>query len=207
MRHKKRGAISRLLFSFCEHSISRVLFRFRDGNHLSRPPVAERLQRLNPEGSAGRIIPSLFGLAPCGVYQAARLPGRWCALTAPFHPYPRPTDEGGFRFYGTFPEVALAGRYPAHRPVEPGLSSCSSCVCQRLPFMLAGKIITISQGAVKAYTISKKSRALSSAVTSALPANSSRSRAANISTTGCSVAKWPASITWTPSAAARWASW
>ena len=56
---------------------------------------------------------------------------------------------GGFRFYGTFPEVALAGRYPAHCPVEPGLSSCSSYVCQRLPFVLANVIITISQWAVK----------------------------------------------------------
>jgi len=30
---------------------------------------------------------SLFGFAPCGVYQADPLPDRWCALTAPFHPY------------------------------------------------------------------------------------------------------------------------
>gem|GEM_PF-2945829 len=30
----------------------------------------------------------LFGLAPGGVYLAGRSPGRWCALTAPFHPYP-----------------------------------------------------------------------------------------------------------------------
>ena len=35
-------------------------------------------------------------------------------------------DVGGFRFYGTFPEVTLAGRYPAHCPVEPGLSSDAS---------------------------------------------------------------------------------
>ena len=83
---QKRDAKLRLSCFRCEHSISRVLFRY-GGNHLSRPPVAKRLQRLNPEGSAGRIIPSLFGLAPCGVYQAARLLGRWCALTAPFHPY------------------------------------------------------------------------------------------------------------------------
>jgi len=32
---------------------------------------------------------SLFGLAPCGVCQADPLPDRWCALTAPFHPYCR----------------------------------------------------------------------------------------------------------------------
>ena len=120
---------------------------------------------------------------------------------------PLPVCTGGFRFYGTFPEVALAGRYPAHRPVEPGLSSEGAYVLQRLPFMLAEKIITISQGTVKAYTISKKSRALSSATISAFSPNSSTSRAVRISTTGCSVAKCPASITWMPRAAARWASW
>ena len=135
---KKEARACVSFFFRCEHSISRVLFRFRDGNHLSRPLVAKQLQRLNPEGSAGRIIPSLFGLAPCGVSQAARLPGRWCALTAPFHPYLSKT--GGFRFYGTFPEVTLAGRYPAHCPVEPGLSSCGSYVRQRLPFMLAERL-------------------------------------------------------------------
>ena len=85
--HQKRRRKTRLLLFRCKQSISRVLFRFRGGNHLSRPLVAKRLQRLNPEGSAGRIIPSLFGLAPCGVYQAARLLGHWCALAAPFHPY------------------------------------------------------------------------------------------------------------------------
>ena len=58
-------------------------------------------------------------------------------------------NAGGFRFYDTFPEVALAGRYPAHCPVEPGLSSCSSYVCQRLPFMLAKKIILAPPQRVK----------------------------------------------------------
>ena len=32
-------------------------------------------------------------------------------------------DVGGLNFYGTVPEVTLAGRYPAHCPVELGLSS------------------------------------------------------------------------------------
>ena len=202
---QKRDAKLRLSCFRCEHSISRVLCRAKHGgNHLSRPPVAKRLQRLNPEGSAGRIIPSLFGLAPCGVYQAARLPGRWCALTAPFHPYLSKT--GGFRFYGTFPEVTLAGRYPAHCPVEPGLSSCGSYVRQRLPFMLAKVIIQTSLQSVKLQRISKKSRAAASATISTLSPNSSANRFAKISTTGCSVAKCPASTTWIPSAAARCAS-
>ena len=34
------------------------------------------------------------------------------------------TDQiGGLNFYGTVPKVTLAGRYPAHCPVELGLSS------------------------------------------------------------------------------------
>ena len=37
-----------------------------------------------------------------------------CALTAPFHPYPRP-DRGRSTLCGTFPRVAAAGRYPACR--------------------------------------------------------------------------------------------
>ena len=70
-----------------EHPVSRVLFRLHGGNHLSRPAVTCRFKRHNPEGSASRIIPSLFGLAPCGVYLASQSPDCWCALTAPFHPY------------------------------------------------------------------------------------------------------------------------
>ena len=56
-------------------------------NHLSRLAVTCKLKRHNPEGSAGNFIPSLFGLAPDGVYLASLLPDCWCALTAPFHPY------------------------------------------------------------------------------------------------------------------------
>ena len=39
-----------------------------------------------PGRSAGRLIPSLFGLAPRGVCLASQSPDCWCALTAPFHP-------------------------------------------------------------------------------------------------------------------------
>ena len=93
-------------------------------NHLSRLPVARKLERRNPEGSAGSFIPSLFGLAPNGVYLANRLLDCWCALTAPFHPYR--LKAGGSHFCGTFPEVTLAGRYPAFCPMELGLSSSAS---------------------------------------------------------------------------------
>jgi len=33
-----------------------------------------------------RPVRPLFDLAPGGVCRADRSPGRWCALTAPFHP-------------------------------------------------------------------------------------------------------------------------
>ena len=36
---------------------------------------------------------------------------------------PLPANAGGLNLYSTFPRVAPAGRYPAHCPVEPGLSS------------------------------------------------------------------------------------
>ena len=89
----------------CEWSISRVLCRLRGGDHLSGPAITRRLKRRNPEGSAGSFIPSLFGLAPGGVYLADRSPGRWCALTAPLHPY-RQTSA-------VFISVALALRSPS----------------------------------------------------------------------------------------------
>ena len=66
------------------------------------------------------LIPPLFGLAPDGVYLADMLPYRWCALTAPFHPY---HVRGGTHFCGTVPKVTFAGRYPASCPAELGLSS------------------------------------------------------------------------------------
>src|SRR6185436_15879540 len=60
------------------------------------------------------------------------LPAARCALTAPFHPYPstrnrflaKPVPRSGrFVFCATFRRVAPPGCYPAHCPVEFGLSS------------------------------------------------------------------------------------
>ncbi len=90
-------------------SVSRILY-----SRTSRPdrmtiPLGPTL----PPGSSGLPVPpapggtraghslpcrcskaaamgrDLFGLAPGGVCQADMSPCRWCALTAPFHPYPR----------------------------------------------------------------------------------------------------------------------
>ena len=41
-----------------------------------------------------RPVRPLFDLAPGGVYRAGRSPGRWCALTAPFHPCHAPGNPG-----------------------------------------------------------------------------------------------------------------
>jgi hypothetical protein len=54
-----------------------------------------------------------------------------CALTAPFHPYLIPPDQGQtshrrYLFCGTFPDLTTGRRYRPPCPAEPGLSSLSS---------------------------------------------------------------------------------
>ena len=55
------------------------------------------------------------------------LPLARCALTAPFHPYPIPSNAllgtRWFLFCCTFCQLTLPGSYPARHPVESGLSS------------------------------------------------------------------------------------
>ena len=88
----------------------------------------------------------LLGLAPDGVYQADWSPSRWCALTAPFHPYPQavcflwhfpsgnPWEIPVSRFHGTRCLVmsglsSTPARRPEQRPPEPdrhGLHTLSS---------------------------------------------------------------------------------
>src|SRR4051794_12451832 len=56
------------------------------GGHPSRPPVARRLERPTRVRRTGRPPPAW----PCsrwGLPSRPGRPGRWCALTAPFHPY------------------------------------------------------------------------------------------------------------------------
>jgi len=54
-----------------------------------------------PGERAGRPFVPLFGLAPDGVCPADRSPGRWWALTSPFHPYPSQRE-------GRYVSVALS---------------------------------------------------------------------------------------------------
>jgi len=60
-------------------------------------------------------LPSLFGLAPGGVYHAGSVAGpavRSCRTFSPLLPTSFRSSER-FVFCGTFPGVAPAGRYPA----------------------------------------------------------------------------------------------
>jgi len=56
------------------------------GGHPSRPAVARRLQRPT-RGTCGRAArPSAWPCSGWGLPSRPGHPGRWCALTAPFHP-------------------------------------------------------------------------------------------------------------------------
>ena len=68
---------------------------------------------------AASVRSSLFGLAPGGVYRAGESPRRWCALTAPFHPYRRSLRRGGGIFLLHFPG-------PCGRSALPTTLSCGA---------------------------------------------------------------------------------
>src|SRR5579872_7113064 len=59
-----------------------------------------------------RVLPSLFGLAPGGVYHAGSVAGPAVRSYRTFSPLLPPRRER-FVLCGTFPGVAPAGRYPA----------------------------------------------------------------------------------------------
>ena len=72
-----------------------------------------------PEGRAGHPVSLLFGLAPGGVCRAGPLPGRRCALTAPFQ-----LCLGRERPIGVFFSVALSlGSPPLDVIQHPALRS------------------------------------------------------------------------------------
>ena len=86
--------------------ISRILYGVAaaDG-HSSRPVITDRLKRPTrkfgaPSRHASRIslsgIPSLFGLAPCGVCHASRITARPVRSYRTFSPLPQPSNISGF---------------------------------------------------------------------------------------------------------------
>src|SRR5258706_6776022 len=77
-------------------------------------------------GRATRVRSPIWSCSLRGLPSRPGHPGRWWALTPPFHPYLR-TGHGPARrrsvFCGTFLPVTGTGGYPAQCPVEFGLSS------------------------------------------------------------------------------------
>ena len=93
--------------------VSRVLSR--TAIYLERQsPAASSAQ---PGRAAGHRIAPLFALAPDGVCQAAPLPTRWCALTAPFQLFSRQAGESSFLWH-----------FPSGRPAQPlaGILPCGA---------------------------------------------------------------------------------
>jgi len=84
------------------------------------PPKRDRVPRGRhscalPGGAAGRRMATLFELAPGGVCLAGPSPSRWCALTAPFHPY-----RGGYRPASPFKRGSRRWRSRRRRAIPPG---------------------------------------------------------------------------------------
>ena len=81
----KPGSVRIALFTTLSSRRSPAI---RDG-HPSASPITRDVKRHNPGQGASNPWtanrPSLFGLAPGGVYLAGRSPGRRWALTPPFH--------------------------------------------------------------------------------------------------------------------------
>ena len=96
-------------------------------DHSSRMPVARHL--LRPTRKLGRTALKRFPIWSCtgwGLPSFPGHPGNWCALTAPFHPYP--AAAGRYIFCCTFLRVATTSRYEAPCPAVFGLSSGSDAI-------------------------------------------------------------------------------
>ena len=135
----------------CSRPVSRILFRHPpipfgskndEDDHSSSPGIADGIQQPTRKPQAGRpgTLPYLV-LLRVGFCVPRLLPAARCALTAPFHPCHAGArgarDSRRYVFCSTFRRVAPPGNYPAHCPVEFGLSSpagASSCPrTRRLP--------------------------------------------------------------------------
>jgi hypothetical protein len=93
-------------------------------------------------GVIGRVHP--LPARPCsgwGLHSRPGHPGRWCALTAPFHPYLCDGHEDRRHRRSalccTFLRVTPTGRYPASCPAESGRSSDGSPLRRAGPYAAA----------------------------------------------------------------------
>jgi len=87
-------------------------------------PVARHL--LRPTRELGRATLKRSSIWSCTGWGLPSFPGHprnWCALTAPFHPYPATIGAGRFAFCCTFLRVTATPCYGAPCPVVFGLSS------------------------------------------------------------------------------------
>jgi len=133
--------------------VSRILFPVPRGNRAAIIPLGAASRRRSSDlpgcfaqplaghrAARRAAAPSLFGLAPDGVFQAGVSPRRRCALTAPFHPClipPRPLGRG--RAIGGVFSVALSvgsprlavSKHPALRRSDFPLSDPSDSAARR----------------------------------------------------------------------------
>jgi len=111
-----------------EQPISRILFPIRVTPNRATiihlwMPVARHL--LRPTRELGRATLKRSPIWSCTGWGLPSFPGHpenWCALTAPFHPYPA-INAGRYIFCCTFLRVATTSCYEAPCPVVFGLSS------------------------------------------------------------------------------------
>ena len=131
---KKRSAavkpVSRILSAVVRHSPLRATHSgLRRDNHSSSPGIAAGIKQPTRRLRTGRPqAPPYLVLLRAGFCLPPTLPEARCALTAPFHHcLPRsPKRRADVRlciFCATVRQVTLPGRYPAHCPMEFGLSS------------------------------------------------------------------------------------
>ena len=115
-------------------------------DHSSWASVTEYLMRPTRElGRAALERSSIWSCTGWGLPSFPGHPGNWCALTAPFHPYPAST-AGRFTFCCTFLHVTVTPCYGAPCPVVFGLSSgntLSQRSSGRLQPVAARAILTI----------------------------------------------------------------
>lgn len=116
-----------------EQAISRVLFPppvTLWGTTIIHLRVLVAQYLLRPTRKLGRAALKRFPIRSCfrwGLPSFPGHPGNWCALTAPFHPYPvkqgHPYLTGRYLFCGTFLRVTATPCYGAPCPLKLGLSS------------------------------------------------------------------------------------
>ena len=148
IKFRRSRAVSRIL---CPRL--RGLRRFGEATTIPLVPSSLAGSSDQPGGMerAALMAPPYLVLLRAGFCLPPALPRARCALTAPFHPYPPPPagalrsrratawqalsdvprrsakrEVGRYVFCATFLQVTLTGRYPAHCPVEFGLSSLFS---------------------------------------------------------------------------------